>query len=340
MILAKLLIFLPLSWAAGVPARPTCSTSGCHSEIKSFPHLHGPVKANGCTVCHQPGPQSASLPANHPGIVTPAKINSVCITCHDDKAGTGLPVAHSPVVNKNCTTCHNPHGSRTEHLLKAESVSALCVSCHKDIGKADHGGHTSVLTEGRSCVFCHDPHFAHHDKLLREDQKSLCLSCHGKQVKKKDGETLIAVGRQLSESPVQHKPFHEGRCSECHDQHGSSAHRFLRKPFSDTDPALCLGCHKESAFSAASGAATQFRNGDENLHYFHLHQQNQTISCKSCHEVHAGTQPKLIRTQFTFNGWQVPIQFAKTPSGGTCTSACHGEKKYDRIEASHNNAGR
>jgi hypothetical protein len=74
---------------------------------------------------------------------------------------------------------------------------------------------------------------------------------------------------------------------------------------------------------------TNFRNGDRNLHYLHVNRKKGR-TCISCHEVHAGSQEMQIRTLTPFGAWEIPIKYAKTPTGGKCLESCHVLKEYDR----------
>jgi predicted CXXCH cytochrome family protein len=328
--------------AYSVPPRPSCATASCHAEVKQHAHLHGPVVANGCTICHREGRGEKNLPAGHPHLAPIDKETigaTTCVVCHDDKAHTRLPFVHKPVAEKRCTECHDPHGSEHPRLLRAKTTAELCLTCHKDVKDAPHGGHAKILLEDRGCLQCHEPHFANHQKMLRAPQRELCLNCHGKDVTKTGGEILPSVLKQL-EAGHAHKPAAEGKCSACHNQHGSDAARFLRKPFSPTDASLCLSCHEEGRFSFPSSSETGFRNGDKNLHYFHLHLENRPANCGTCHEIHGSAQDHLVKSNLEFHGWLVPIRYQRLPNGGSCTGSCHGEKSYDRLQAVQNGKGR
>jgi hypothetical protein len=50
-----------------------------------------------------------------------------------------------------------------------------------------------------------------------------------------------------------------------------------------------------------------------------------------CHEPHAGNLDKLILKEgYRFGGWNIPINFQITPTGGSCAPGCHQMYKYDR----------
>ena len=74
---------------------------------------------------------------------------------------------------------------------------------------------------------------------------------------------------------------------------------------------------------------TEFRNGDQNLHYLHINKEKGR-SCTNCHDVHAANNTKLIGTTVKFGRWDMPLNFVGTETGGTCATGCHKEQKYDR----------
>ena len=79
---------------------------------------------------------------------------------------------------------------------------------------------------------------------------------------------------------------------------------------------------------------TDFRTGDLNLHYVHVNRKKKGRSCRACHETHAASKEKQIRDSVPFGpgGWELPIGFEKTNSGGSCAPGCHRPYAYDRIE--------
>ncbi|MGZ3694493.1 MAG: cytochrome c3 family protein, partial [Bdellovibrionota bacterium] len=260
------LLLLPLGAIAG-PKSPTCSTSECHANIKNFTFLHGPVKANGCTVCHQLGEGHLNLPAKHPQLLAIPKGNSTCLVCHDDKSGAGFKTIHKPLQEQGCTTCHNPHGSNFPKLQKQKSVADLCLSCHKEMKTQAHAGHGPVLMENTSCLTCHGPHFSHEKKLLKAPENKLCFQCHNKEITVA-GHVVSNIEKKTKEE-FKHPPVAEGKCDSCHAVHGSAEKSFLKKPFATTDFSLCLECHKKDLAGASfTDSQTGFRNGNQNLHFF------------------------------------------------------------------------
>lgn len=337
------LILFNFSTALVNAKEPSCSTMGCHESVMKFSKLHGPMKANGCTVCHQLGESRLVLPAKHPRIqeIPLKSVNAQCTTCHEEHAPSRHPGLHKVISEKSCVECHSPHGSNNKHLLKINSTGQLCTNCHKEILGKLHQGHGEILSEKKSCLQCHESHFSKEKKLLKANVGSLCLECHQKKVQKKNGESLLAVEMNPAGALSVHKPVKEGQCQNCHDPHGSESAMYLKSRYSPTDDSLCISCHKKDLLANAKTLkATEFRNGENNLHFLHLNNRKKTQRCVECHSVHSSAQEKLILTQMKFGEWLVPVEFSKTDSGGTCMTACHGEKKYDRIKSFENKRGR
>jgi predicted CXXCH cytochrome family protein len=128
-------------------------------------------------------------------------------------------------------------------------------------------------------------------------------------------------------------------CYACHDPHGSANPLILKKyfpkefykPYATESYAMCFDCHnKDIALDKMTTKLTNFRNGDVNMHYLHVNKEKGR-SCKACHQVHAGNQDKHVRKEVPFGGsWKLPVNFTKTPNGGSCVVGCHKPKAYDR----------
>ena len=365
-------VFLPSFWwmfficilfHVQASARVTCVTSKCHTPTKEKPAVvHGPLKADGCHVCHQKGrgtllKAEGKFPKGHPVLIPLKKsdINSACVLCHDDfpEALKLNPVHHKAISEKTCTGCHNPHSAPHPSLLsKSKKDPALCLSCHEKVKNAieeaefQHG----ALSEKVACLNCHAAHFSKENALLKDEPAKLCLDCHSKEIQKKDGKTVINIKAQLESGMVKHKPIKQGKCAGmCHAPHGASVQPLLSEAFSprfyqkfeEGTFELCFQCHEaELASKPTVEDETKFRNGDKNLHYFHLNVSKKGYGCMACHDVHATSQARLIKSWIPFHGLEVPLKFTATPSGGNCATACHGTKKYDREEAVINEKGR
>jgi predicted CXXCH cytochrome family protein len=183
------------------------------------------------------------------------------------------------------------------------------------------------VAEGR-CAGCHAPHASNYKNHLKEGPKDvpLCFSCHKK------------MEQQTKDSVYKHGPIQEGMCTPCHEPHAGNVAKDLKYKFEKTfyNPfdlevySLCFKCHKESVvLDKRTEYLTNFRNGDRNLHFLHVNRQKGR-TCLACHEVHMSSQRRHIRTFTPFGRWEIPINFAQTPTGGKCSANCHILKAYDR----------
>jgi len=121
--------------------------------------------------------------------------------------------------------------------------------------------------------------------------------------------------------------------------HGSDHFRLLAdsyppifySPFAEENYALCFLCHEKSLVrTATTSDLTSFRNGDENLHFLHVNKERRGRTCRACHQTHASNQPKHIRKSVPYGMWDLPLNFKKTETGGSCLPGCHVKKNYDR----------
>ncbi|MGC8898840.1 MAG: cytochrome c3 family protein, partial [Bacteroidota bacterium] len=115
----------------------TCFT--CHDDIgnniKSKAVVHVPAAGGQCSLCHSP--HASANP-----FLLRKQVNTLCITCHDEKKEENHPVVFHPVGDRpdprqpgkplSCVSCHDPHASDNNSLLLARGgYFGLCQSCHK-----------------------------------------------------------------------------------------------------------------------------------------------------------------------------------------------------------------
>ncbi len=309
----------------------------CHDElIEDFKFLHGPVAAGECTSCHSPH-------ASEHDTLLLAEGAQVCTKCHTDIA---LKLSKSAFVHQpaaeDCLTCHNPHGSDHKMILNS-STPELCYDCHDAIeeGLDDAAVTHQPVTTGRNCVQCHDPHGGPYAHGLVAEGAALCLTCHNKSYKS-DAGVVADIAKKLKENPNHHGPVAQGDCLACHAPHFGEHFRLLAdaypstfyEAFEEDAYALCFGCHDVEAFEdAETDDTTEFRNGEQNLHYVHVNKETKGRTCRVCHDVHASKQEKQIAERVPFGGWSIPIRFAKTETGGSCAPGCHKPYRYDRDQA-------
>ncbi len=299
------------------PAESLCKS--CHPDKIEFKFVHGPAATGDCISCHNPHASKNKALVLKDG-------PELCFTCHFDmQAETKKKVPH-PAMDGGCTSCHNPHGSSVKKFFPA-SGAALCYQCHPQIEskmKEAKLVHAPLKSE-KGCASCHAPHSSDAPKLLMKSGKELCLDCH-KDFMKKTPKYF-------------HAPLKEGQCTPCHDPHGTPYDKLLVNKFSpdfyvsytDTSFQLCFGCHNRDMLrNPATTYATAFRDGNKNLHYLHVNRKDRGKSCKACHMVHGGENPKLMADKVPFGKWSLPIKFIKTESGGSCAPGCHQKYPYDR----------
>jgi predicted CXXCH cytochrome family protein len=164
------------------------------------------------------------------------------------------------------------------------------------------------------------------------------LKCHDKPVKT-DKQEFADMKRLLASNPFPHGPIQNRDCSACHNPHGSRNFRLLADrypqefyvPFFTSNYGLCFRCHDAAlATEEHTTSATEFRDGDRNLHSVHVNRASHGRTCRSCHEVHASADPKHIGITVPFGTWKLPVKFEKTDNGGSCAPGCHEVQKYNR----------
>jgi predicted CXXCH cytochrome family protein len=172
---------------------------------------------------------------------------------------------------------------------------------------------------------------------LPTDEKSLCLGCHGRDDL---GNPLLRnMKKELEGKKYLHGPIRDGKCTGCHNPHGTNFFRMLRGnypsdyyvPYNAGMYGACLICHDKAMLAAPeTTSATKFRNGDRNLHFLHV-SSRKGRSCRACHEPHASNGPKLTAAEGSpFGAWKIPFRLTITDSGGSCSSGCHKSLDYDR----------
>ncbi len=312
----------------------------CHDEtLESIKHLHGPVGAGDCTVCHDP---HSSM--HEKLLLKPAE--QLCVACHTDRQEMieDAEHVHEPA-KAQCMACHKPHGGATAMMLTA-SVPELCLECHDDMADqlddalVTHG----VAVSGKACLSCHHAHESEIEKLLIVEPEKLCMSCHDKDIKL-ESRTLPSMAVHLKDNLQHHGPVQEKDCMACHNPHASGfvslvASAYPQKFYASYDEEayeLCFACHDLEAFEESeTDEATQFRNGERNLHYLHVNKSGKGRSCRACHDVHATIQPHHIATSVPFGQWRIPLNYQTFENGGSCQPGCHKSYRYDREEPVEN----
>ena len=259
-----------------------------------------------------------------------------CMDCHKDLMQGHYK--HLIIDQKGCNICHQPtwkeHPGKKKGFELRQKMPQLCVKCHEGIINQKRV-HAPVATG--NCTACHSPHSSSFNKLLVTDKKKICLNCHNKSLTK-DNKPVINMLQLVQTKKYLHKALENGGCTTCHLQHGSDYPKFLKAAFPEGNYApavkdsfdLCFQCHNSDLLEKEiTTTATNFRNGDINLHFKHMN-GIKARNCTSCHEVHGADNPQLITDKVRFGKWELPITFSASENGGTCKTGCHSPKSYTR----------
>lgn len=305
-----------------------------HTKRKNWRFEHGPVAVGACHTCHNPHG------SNQPHLLRRTQ-TELCTQCHSEMVGKqeGLHKAHEPVRKAQCLTCHESHGSQNRHLLRSNLVQQ-CLGCHTKIKNqlANVKTHHGAVLRGQQCMNCHTGHERRHKAMLQRADAKLCLGCHNQSVVMQGKKKLINIKKHLATHKFKHEPVRKGKCIACHSAHGSAHDKLFVKAFpsmlyaafSSETYALCFSCHASEAITQKQTyQATKFRNGALNLHYVHV-RRKKSRSCRFCHDPHATNRPHLIRDKVRFGGWNLHVGFKSQSRGGTCQTACHEPRTYNR----------
>ena len=244
----------------------------------------GPTAKNSAPVKQNPAPKKSAVTQN-PAQPVPGGPTLVgddkCTTCHADKGEGVSQTPHgrkadlrTPAAKQGCETCHGPGSKHVDdpvnvkipvNFKTASSVetNATCTTCHNRGEHAlwDGSQHES---RGLSCTTCHSIHNFKSEKgqLKEKTQPEVCASCHRDKIAKLDRSG--------------HMPIREGKmtCTSCHNVHGTTNVRLLRK--GDSVAELCTSCHadKRGPFLWEHAPA---RDG-----------------CVTCHDPHGSSNDRML----------------------------------------------
>jgi predicted CXXCH cytochrome family protein len=256
---------------------------------------HSPVTTGECSKCHADPKDPAKLTL---------ELKPLCLSCHASKAeDMKKTTVHSAFKDMDCNTCHQPHASDNAPLLNSP-VNELCATCHDTKDAAIAKAHFGVSAFEGKCTDCHNPHASKNPKLILEAKEHIpfgsrsCEMCHaktaadGKPALKKIPEQSCFVChsnfRKLGESAVVHAPFSSGDCTTCHNPHVSKRVALVRKPLDG----ICWGCHDADTLKDAHPVS---RHPTSKEGKADPRREGKPFDCASCHEPHAGKNPKLMR---------------------------------------------
>ncbi|WP_428939542.1 cytochrome c3 family protein [Fontivita pretiosa] len=312
-----------------------CNT--CHKDVVAGRKtLHGPAAAGACGSCHQ------SHAAPFPKLL-PAQGPDLCLSCHTEMKTqmTQVKFTHK-AVEQNCTNCHDPHASDFPRQIR-QSPFEMCTSCHehekikRDATQSRYKH--SIVTTDNACLNCHTAHGGDLARLMRAEPIKVCMKCHADKIQVGKDKVVASVAEVLDPNTVKHGPIRDGNCGGCHNVHGSEVARLLSKPypepfyqgFSVDKYELCFSCHdKQLVLTQRTEGLTGFRNGTQNLHFVHVNKPDRGRNCRACHSTHASSHELHVRDSVPYGNWQMPINFTRTATGGSCAPGCHKAYSYDR----------
>jgi predicted CXXCH cytochrome family protein len=309
----------------------------CHdSVVGNHKSLHTPVKLGQCDSCHPPHAAMFSKLLDAVGA-------DLCLACHQDFDRQLAMVSNvHKALDKGCGECHDVHASDQPMQLVKPALE-LCLGCHEKtrVQLATAKYKHSAATRDDACLTCHTAHGSDTIKLMLDQPIALCMSCHNKEIRV-DGKRVIPAVKELADDALhKHGAVKDGQCSGCHGAHGTDQpllltkiySRTLYKPFDVANYELCFTCHDVGLVKQKSTVTlTAFRNGDRNLHWVHIRQDERGRSCYMCHTTHASPNSRNVRTNTPYKLWNMPIRFTKTTTGGTCAPGCHTSWAYDRVD--------
>jgi predicted CXXCH cytochrome family protein len=309
------------------PAAKLCDECHHKKPVLTRKYAHKPVAEGKCLSCHPPHASKGAKLLDVSG-------NKLCLQqCHENMRPIYVAGKEQKVhlASEDCAKCHRSHDSNLLSLLTRPAAELCLDGCHKEIRENMESSEFKhdAMTKGLACSECHKAHDNKFGQLLNKPATELCLaSCHDK------------FQDQVEKAKFKHRPVKDRSCESCHVPHDSRFSKLLFADYpSDTsiayDPAryiICFSCHAEKiAGERYTAKDTDFRNGKLNLHYLHSNKEKDGLTCRACHDSHAGNQPNLIRDKMQYGNWEALLRFKKSKTGGSCIAGCHGEYSYDRV---------
>jgi DmsE family decaheme c-type cytochrome len=256
----------PAPAPAAQPAE-TPSCSDCHDEAKVFAtNVHarggvtkGVVSNDVCTACHGDGTEHIQSGGDKTKISKPvgrAGSDEVCLLCHETSTDriSRKGGMHANSATVNCLTCHSIHhpDPRSPHLV-AKPQLALCGSCHTQSAGFRNKPYAHRLGRGgMECSSCHEPHGRPSTSVrsmamldpLRTTQagEAPCLNCHAD----KRGPWIFPHGANAV-----------GDCTSCHEVHGSSNPKQLKRA---NVWQICIECHSPISNDTLGSQPPAFHN--------------------------------------------------------------------------------
>jgi DmsE family decaheme c-type cytochrome len=157
-----------------------------------------------------------------------------------------------------CTGCHSIHRSPTQKALLAKRQAELCYQCHAAVKAQFAMPFKHRVNEGVvQCSDCHNPHgsfnatwrMGERPRMLEQalGAEEPCLKCHA------DKRGPFAF---------EHAPVRVEGCEACHNPHGSTNAKLLKRPVTFT---LCLECHTGAGSFGIKNTGVPTQTSSHNL---------------------------------------------------------------------------
>lgn len=281
----------------------------------------------------KPPPAPASPPAGAQPQAGATFVGAdTCLGCHDEQqkgygdSPHGRPDhPRSPASKQACESCHGPGSVHVDDPAVPGSILAFekaapeegneaCLTCHARDAHALWEGSTHDARH-LSCATCHSVHNFRSDRaqLKTSTELETCATCHRDKIAKLDRSG--------------HMPVREGKmqCSTCHNPHGSTNVRLLRK--GDSIAELCTSCHADKRGPFLWEHAPS-RDGCTTCHDPHGSANERMLVAKPpimCQRCHVMTRhPSTIYDGALIGSGATPSVRIYARSCVTCHSAIHG----------------
>jgi DmsE family decaheme c-type cytochrome len=281
----------------GFVGNSVCRT--CHPDVfQGFfrnPHYKSVASGKetpdktGCEGCHGPGQKhlealggKTTIPAAF-SLMTPRQALDNCLGCHG-KDVTRADIRHSAHSQSEvaCNSCHSIHRPATPKFLLAKRQTDLCYGCHQNVRSQFSMPFKHRVNEGfMNCTDCHNPHgspsatwrMGLRPRMVTHalGNEQPCLKCHS------DKRGPFAY---------EHAAVRVDGCEVCHNPHGSTNAKLLRRTTVFT---TCLECHNgaEGFGRQADGITLQSPSHDMRSPRY----QN----CTTCHvRIHGSNADRLF----------------------------------------------
>ena len=258
----------------------------CHPDVwlnfNRNPHFKSVAMGNqapektGCEGCHGAGGNHVAAKGGKAtikafSVMTPGQALDTCLTCHSkDISRANIRKSAHTEADVACNTCHSVHKPATPKFLLAKQQTQLCYTCHADVRAQFEMPSKHRVNEGAvQCSDCHNPHGAFAETWrtgtgtamltnARENEQP-CLKCH-----------IDKRGPFVFE----HEPVRVEGCATCHQPHGSTNAKLLRRPVVFT---VCLECHNGGGTFGRQANGVQAQTSSHNL------QDPKYQRCVLCH---------------------------------------------------------